>query len=99
MKKYNSLDEVRFSIDEVDDKIINLIVKRKQLVVEAVKLKNRDQIVDQKRIDEILTDLKKKAKVKNLPDGLVEKLWKAMIEEFIRYEREFFDEIHEHKKG
>lgn len=99
MKKYNSLDEVRFSIDEIDDKIINLIVKRKQLVVEAVKLKNRDQIVDQKRIDQILTDLKKKAKLKSLPDGLVEKLWKTMIEEFIRYEREFFDEIHKHKKG
>ena len=99
MKKYNSLDEVRFSIDEIDDKIINLIVKRKQLVVEAVKLKNRDQIVDQKRIDQILTDLKKKAKLKSLPDGLVEKLWKTMIEEFIRYEREFFDEIHKYKKG
>ena len=41
MKKYNSLDEVRFSIDEIDDKIINLIAKRKQLVVEAVKLKKQ----------------------------------------------------------
>ena len=94
MKKYTSLDEVRLSIDKIDDKMIDLIAKRKELVVQAVKLKTKDQIVDQERIDKILKDLNKKAKFKDLPKGLVEKLWKAMIYEFIEYEKEFFDEIH-----
>ena len=94
MKKYTTLDEVRLSIDKIDDEMINLIAKRKQLVIEAVKLKTKDQIVDQERIEKILTNLNKKAKLKKLPKGLVEKLWKAMIDEFIEYEKEFFDEIH-----
>lgn len=94
MKKYTTLDEVRLSIDKIDDEMINLIAKRKQLVIEAVKLKTKDQIVDQERIEKILTNLNKKAELKNLPKGLVEKLWKAMIDEFIEYEKEFFDEIH-----
>lgn len=94
MKKYTTLNEVRLSIDKIDDEMINLIAKRKQLVIEAVKLKTKDQIVDQERIEKILTNLNKKAKLKSLPKGLVEKLWKAMIDEFIEYEKEFFDEIH-----
>ena len=64
MKKYNSLNEIRKKIDEVDIEILNLISERKDLVSEVINFKTRDQIVDKKRIDKIINRLKKEAKKK-----------------------------------
>ena len=94
MKKFETIDEVRELIDSIDDKILNLIAERKNLVIEAVKLKSKDQIVDSERIKKIIQKLSKQAVEKKLPDGLVEKLWNTMIQEFIDYETKIYDEIH-----
>lgn len=94
MKKFETINEVRELIDSIDDKILNLISERKNLVIEAVKLKSKDQIVDSERIEKIIQKLSKQAVKKKLPDGLVEKLWNTMIQEFIDYERKIYDDIH-----
>ena len=57
MKKYESLEELRKNIDEIDLKILDLIEKRKDLVTKVVSVKKRDQIIDQKRIEFILNKL------------------------------------------
>ena len=62
MKKFNTIEEIRDEIDNLDLKIIELISQRKDLVFEVVKLKRKDQIVDQKRIDSILKRLNIEAK-------------------------------------
>ena len=61
MKKYESLEELRKNIDEIDLKILDLIEKRKDLVTKVVSVKKRDQIIDQKRIEFILKKLKVEA--------------------------------------
>jgi len=94
MKKFETINEVRELIDSIDGKILNLIAERKNLVIEAVKLKSKDQIVDLERIEKIIQKLSKQAVEKKLPDGLVEKLWNTMIQEFIDYETKIYDEIH-----
>ena len=94
MKKFETINEVRELIDSIDDKILNLIAERKNLVIEAVKLKSKDQIIDSERIEKIIQKLSKQAVEKKLPDGLVEKLWNTMIQEFIDYETKIYDEIH-----
>ena len=94
MKKFETINEVRELIDSIDDKILNLIAERKNLVIEAVKLKSKDQIVDSERIEKIIQKLSKQAVEKKLPDGLVEKLWNTMIQEFIDYETRIYDDIH-----
>ena len=94
MKKFETINEVRELIDSIDHKILNLIAERKNLVIEAVKLKSKDQIVDLDRIEKIIQKLSKQAVEKKLPDGLVEKLWNTMIQEFIDYETKIYDEIH-----
>lgn len=91
MKDYKNISEVRDSIDKLDSKLLRLISERKLLVDEAVRLKNKSQIVDKKRIKEILTRLDLKSKKLNLPDGLVVGLWKEMIKSFIEYERKVFE--------
>ena len=93
-KKFSNIKEVRNSIDKIDEEILDLISKRKELVVEAVKQKNRDQIVDQVRINNMIDKLKQEGDKKGLPGNLVEKLWLTMIEEFILYEEVIFDEVH-----
>ena len=94
MKKFESLEELRKDIDEIDLKILDLIQKRKDLVTEVVKLKKRDQIVDQKRIEFILDKLKKEALSRGLAVEFIEEIWILMIKNFIKYEEKIFDEIH-----
>ena len=94
MKKFNTIEEIRNEIDKLDLKIIELISQRKDLVFEVVKLKKKDQIVDQKRIDHILKKLNLEAKKKGIPELMIERLWKTMIMSFIEYEKEIFDTVH-----
>ena len=94
MKKIEPLDELRQNIDEIDMKIIDLIEKRKDLVTEVVKLKKRDQIIDQKRIEFILNKLKVEASKRGLAVEFIEEIWTLMIKNFIKYEEKIFDEIH-----
>jgi|TARA_B100000029_G_scaffold191814_1_gene189794 chorismate mutase len=94
MKKFESLEELRKDIDEIDLKILDLIQKRKDLVTEVVKLKKRDQIVDQKRIEFILNKLRKEALSRGLAVEFIEEIWTLMIKNFIKYEEKIFDEIH-----
>ena len=94
MKKFEPLKELRKDIDEIDLKILDLIQKRKDLVTEVVKLKKRDQIVDQKRIEFILNKLRKEALSRGLAVEFIKEIWTLMIKNFIKYEEKIFDEIH-----
>ena len=94
MKKYNSIQDIRDEIDKIDLEIIDLISDRKDLVDEVVKLKKKDQIVDQERIDFILNKLNHEAKKRGIPDQLVEKIWGIMIKTFIEYETKVYDSVH-----
>ena len=93
MKKFSSIEEIRNEIDKIDLKILELISDRKDLVVEVVKHKRRDQIIDKKRIDFILDKLSLEAKKKGLSEHLVQGIWDFMIKSFIKYEEKIFDEI------
>ena len=54
-KKLTSLIKVRSEIDKLDDKILPLMIKRSQLVENALELKKlKSQIRDPKRIKIIL---------------------------------------------
>ena len=94
MKKFSTIKEIRNEIDKLDIRIIDLISQRKDLVFEVVKLKEKDQIVDQERINQILKKLNLEANKRGIPEVLIEKLWKIMIEGFIEYEMEIYDKVH-----
>lgn len=91
--KFRSINEVRDSIDKLDLEIIELISKRKDLVNEAVKLKTKDQIVDQKRIEEIIQRLSALAERLDIPGTMVVNIWNCMIQGFIEYEKTNFEKI------
>ncbi len=91
MDKLAALKGLRIKIDKIDLKILDLISDRQSLVKEVVRYKNRDQIVDEKRIEYILCKLDEEAKKRGIPQELVRELWKSMIKSFISYEEQIFD--------
>ena len=60
MKNIKTIEEIRIKIDKIDLEILNLIEKKP--VDRVVKLKTKDQIIDQKRIENILKKLDEEAK-------------------------------------
>ena len=91
MDKKENIKRIREKIDQIDLEILNLLSKRKNLVTDIVKFKNRDQIVDQERIKLILDRLDLEAKKRGIPESLVRNLWEEMIKSFISYEEDIFD--------
>ena len=79
--------KVRKKLDLLDNKLLDIIKKRKNLVDIVLKNKKfKKDIVDKKRISLILNNIKKKSKSKNIDQKITVKIWKSMIRAFIDYE-------------
>ena len=90
-KKFKNLNEVRRNIDKVDNLLVKLIAEREFYAKEAVKFKiDRWQIIDRKRINAVLTRVKKLSKKYKVNSVIVEKIWKLMIKNFIILENKLF---------
>ena len=82
---------IRDKIDAVDNKLLPLMVKRSKLVEKALKLKNnQSEIVDKKRINEITNHISKKTKNLGGDAKLLSNIWLSIIENFIKFERSKF---------
>ena len=82
---------IRKKLDIVDLKILTLIKKRTNLVNTVIKLKkNRNEIVDRKRINFILKKIKLKSLKLKIDPLITVSIWKEMIKCFIKYEYKNF---------
>ena len=82
---------IRKKIDQVDDKLLPLMVKRSKLVEKALSLKKRKtEIVDKKRIDEISKKIVKKSIELGGNSKLLKSIWLSIIKNFIDYENKEF---------
>ena len=87
-KKLNIL---RNKLDKIDNRLIDIIKIRTNLVTEVVKLKDyKNQIIDKKRISIILKKIKKKSISKKIDPKITNRIWKNMIWSYINYERKIF---------
>ena len=90
-KTHTSLKKVRSEIDKLDDKILPLMVKRSQLVENALELKKlKSQIRDPRRIKVILDKIEKNSERYDVNKKLLRQIWKSMIECYIDYENKIF---------
>ncbi len=89
--KKAKLSKIRKELDKLDDSLIKIIKKRSNLVKRVLALKEKkNQIVDQKRINLILRNIKKKS-IKNKIDPIItNRIWKNMIYAYIDFERRNF---------
>ena len=90
--KKEKLSKIRKELDKLDDILIKIIKKRTNLVKRVLALKERkNQIVDQKRINLILKNIKNKSIKNNIDPKITNKIWKNMILAYIDFERRNFN--------
>ena len=81
----------RNKIDQLDNSIFNLIKKRTKIVKYMVSLKQfKNQIVDQKRIDIILKNIRRRSIQHGVDPKITSRIWKAMIWGFVNFQRRNF---------
>ena len=85
----NKLKELQSKIDEVNSKILNLIIKRNQIVKKVGKYKKEKNIpiYDSKREKEIHRKMQKSAEKKNLNKKFVKKLFNLIIKQSKKIEK------------
>tara|TARA_B100002051_G_C16694051_1_gene617177 strand:- start:290 stop:580 length:291 start_codon:yes stop_codon:yes gene_type:complete len=89
--KLKKLEIIRNKLDTLDNSLIKLIKKRTLLVNEVLKLKKfKNQIVDNKRINKILSQIRKKSIKNKIDPKITKKIWINMIRAYIDYERRNF---------
>jgi len=85
------LNLIRGKIDKIDHILLDVIKKRTNLVKEVIKIKKlKKQIVDKSRIKKVLQNIKKISKIKKIDTQITRKIWIAMINSYIEYEKRNF---------
>ena len=81
----------RNKVDQLDQKIFNLIKKRTQIVKYRLSLKKfRKEIVDHKRNNEIFKKIKNKSIKNGIDPKITRRIWKAMIWSYVDFQRRNF---------
>ena len=81
----------RNRVDSIDKKIFNLIKKRTKIVNYMMIIKKKkNQIIDRKRINIILKNIRKKSLINRIDPNITLKIWKAMIWSYIDYQKKNF---------
>ena len=88
LKKLNKL---RKRLDILDNSFIKLIKKRTSLVKQVLLLKkNKNEIIDKKRIKIILNQIRKKSIKNKIDPKITHRIWKNMIWSYIDFEKRKF---------
>ncbi len=85
------LNKLRENLDKLDNSFIKLIKKRTKIVKEVLKLKKyKNEIVDKKRINFILRQIRRKSIKNKIDPKITNRIWKNMILSYIDYEKRNF---------
>ena len=87
----NKLKLARNKVDQLDQKIFNLIKKRTQIVKYMLGLKkSRREIVDHRRNNEIFRKIRNKSIKNDIDPKITRRIWKAMIWSYVDFQRRNF---------
>ena len=86
--KRKKLYKIRSELDKLDNFLLKIIKKRTELVKKVLELKDRkNQIVDKRRINIILKNIRRKSIKNKIDPKITNKIWKNMIAAYIEFER------------
>ena len=89
--KRKKLNKIRLELDKLDNSLIKLIKQRTNLVKQVLKLKDKKkEIIDNKRINKILKNIRKKSIANKIDPIITHRIWKNMIWAYINYEKRNF---------
>ena len=81
----------RNKIDQLDKGIFHLIKKRTKIVKYMLGLKEyKNQIVDHKRINKILKNIKKRSNQHGVDPKITTRIWKSIIWSYVEFQRRNF---------
>tara|TARA_Y100000780_G_scaffold214559_1_gene216350 strand:+ start:118 stop:399 length:282 start_codon:yes stop_codon:yes gene_type:complete len=90
MKK-NKLKLARKKIDQLDQRIFNLLKKRTQIIRYMLSLKKfKNEIVDKKRNSEILKRIRNKSIKNGIDPKITKRIWQSMIWSYVDFQRRNF---------
>ncbi len=89
--KKKKLNQLRVKLDKLDNSLIKLLKTRTNLVKKVLSLKEfKNQIIDKKRINKILKNIKVKSIKNNIDPKITKRIWINMIYAYIDFERRNF---------
>jgi isochorismate pyruvate lyase len=88
MTKADPLAALRRDIDEVDGALVTLLARRMRIVDQVIAIKQINALpaTVPERIDAVVDHVRCLAAKQNVPERLVEQLWRSLIAETIAYE-------------
>lgn len=87
MKSCNTLEELRSEIDQIDDKIVELIGERNEYIKQASKFKKSvDEIKSDERMDAVIDRVRHKAVTMGMSPNMMADIYKIMIDEMVETE-------------
>ncbi len=87
----NRLIKERKKIDKIDQQLFKLIIKRTIVVKKMLTFKKfKSEIVDHKRINEILLRLKIKSIQNKIDPKITKRIWKSIIWSYVDFQRRNF---------
>ena len=86
------LDSLRKQLDKLDNNLLKVVKRRSKIIKQVLKLKEyKNEIVDKKRINKILSNVRKKSLKNNIDPKITNRIWKSMIWSYIDFERRSFN--------
>ena len=87
LDKTKKIRKIRKKLDILDNKLLNIIKIRTTLVHKILmNKKTKNQIIDRKRINKILKNIRKKSIKKKIDTELTKRIWGNMIKAYINFE-------------
>ena len=94
MIECNSIDEVRNNINNIDEQIVKLVALRGRFVKQAAKFKrDNEDVKAPKRVEEVISKVKKIAQLNGANEKVVENVYRTMIDSFINAEMKEFEKL------
>ena len=85
------LNIARNKVDQLDQKIFNLIKKRTQIIKYILSLKKyKKEIVNHKRNNEIFKKIENKSIINGIDPRITRRIWKAMIWSYVDFQKRNF---------
>ena len=87
----NKLKLARNKVDQLDQRIFNLIKKRTQIVKYMLSLKKfKKEIIDHKRNNEILKKIRNKSIKNGIDPKITIRIWKSIIWSYVDFQKRNF---------
>mgnify|MGYP006085418703 FL=1 len=91
MMNLKKLKIARNKIDQIDKQIFNLIKKRTSIVRYMLVLKKyKNQIVDHKRINLILKNVRQKSVIAGIDPKITKRIWTSIIWSYVDFQKKNF---------